>query len=204
VVQNILSKYKSGVASENNLGSLRTGADPYLAFIHVYTWGSNMSKARQGNVLADIVGFGVDPASNSDAMRGAERYIHYLHGVNPLQLVYLSNMGDYGAHKSVTRFFHTWFAHGSNWDAIGVSKWGPPAGFLVGGPNPSYTWDSCCPAGCSGRSCGPAQPSPPAGQPDQKSYKDFNDGWPLDSWSVSEPDVSYQSVYVRLLSKFVP
>jgi hypothetical protein len=32
---------------------------------------------------------------------------------------------------------------------------------------------------------GSAPPSPPAGQPAQKSYKDFNDSWPLNSWSVT-------------------
>jgi hypothetical protein len=36
-----------------------------------------------------------------------------------------------------------------------------------------------------------------------KSYKDFNDGWPVDSWQVTEPDLGYQAAYVRLLSKFV-
>ena len=35
------------------------------------------------------------------------------------------------------------------------------------------------------------------------SYLDFNDGWPLDSWSVTEPDDGYQAKYIRLLSKFV-
>jgi endoglucanase len=77
----------------------------------------------------------------------------------------------------------------------------------VGGPNPGYTWDGCCPSGCGSSAnnalCGPSQPSPPAGQPDQKSYKDFNDAWPLDSWSISEPDLGYQAQYVRLLSKFL-
>jgi hypothetical protein len=125
-----------------------------------------------------------------------------MHGVNPLSLVYLSNMGAFGAESSVTRFFHTWFSHGSRWDAAGVSQYGPPPGYLTGGPNPSYTWDSCCPSGCGGTSCGPSQPSPPAGQPPAKSYKDFNDGWPIDSWSISEPDLAYQARYVRLLSKF--
>ena len=45
--------------------------------------------------------------------------------------------------------------------------------------------------------------SPPKGQPPQKSYKDFNTNWPLDSWSVTEPDDGYQIAYIRLLSKFV-
>ncbi len=58
-------------------------------------------------------------------------------GVNPLQLCYLSNMGSYGAQKSVTRFFHSWYAKGSNWDAApGVSKYGPPPGYLTGERQP--------------------------------------------------------------------
>jgi hypothetical protein len=50
--------------------------------------------------------------------------------------------------------------------------------------------------------CGSAVLSPPAGQPDQKSYLDFNDNWPLDSWQITEPDAGYQAQWVRLLSKF--
>jgi endoglucanase len=207
VVANILSSYKGGVHGSAYLGALQSNPDPYLASLQVYTWGSNSVKSSQGNMFADVPVFNVDTSANADAMRAAERYVHYLHGVNPLELVYLSNMGGSGATKSITRFFHTWFAHGSMWDAQGVSKYGPPPGYLVGGPNPSYNWDGCCPSGCGSASnnaaCGNAPPSPPVGQPDQKSYKDFNDSWPLDSWEISEPDVGYQANYVRLLSKFV-
>jgi len=203
IARAIAQRYREGVESDANLGAHRRNADPYLAYVHTYTWGSNACKARQGAVFTDIATFGIDPGKNAEASRYAERYIHYLHGVNPLGLVYLSNMADFGASRSVTRFFHTWFAHGSNWDSVGTSKYGPPPGFLVGGPNPSYAWDSCCPGRCRWRSCGPAPLSPPAGQPPQKSYRDFNDAWPLNSWSVTEPDDAYQTAYIRLLSKFV-
>jgi hypothetical protein len=202
VAQKIVSTFKSAAQSGNNLGSVTANQDPYLAYLNSYVWGSNQVKADQGNLLYDVLTYNVDP-TNKDAARGAERYLHYIHGVNPLQLVYLSNMNDHGAAKSVTRFFHSWYAKGSLWDAFGVSMYGPPPGYLTGGPNPGYTWDGCCPNGCSGNSCGPSQPSPPTGQPDQKSYKDFNDNWPLDSWSVTEPDDGYQAKYIRLLSKFV-
>ena len=77
------------------------------------------------------------------------------------------------------------------------------AGYLPGGPNPSYTWDGCCPSGCSGVSCGGSQLSPPAGQPPQKAYLEFNDNWPIDSWSVTEPSDGYQAKYVHLLGHFV-
>jgi hypothetical protein len=77
----------------------------------------------------------------------------------------------------------------------------------VGGPNPSYTLDRCCPSSCSGLSdiskCDPALVTPPLGQPAMKSYRDFNGNWPQDSWSVSENSCGYQIAYIRLLSKFV-
>jgi len=203
VVQKIKSAYLSSLQSSSNLGAVQTPSDPYLAYLPQYFWGSNQIKSDQGNLLYDVVTFAIDAATSAQAAKGAERYIHYIHGVNPLQLVYLSNMGPTGASKSVTRFFHSWYATGSLWDAAGVSMYGPPPGYLTGGPNPSYTWDGCCPNGCSGYSCGAAPLSPPTGQPDQKSYADFNDGWPLDSWSVTEPDDGYQAKYLRLLSKFV-
>jgi hypothetical protein len=40
-------------------------------------------------------------------------------------------------------------------------------------------------------------------QPPEKSYKDINDDWPMDTWSISEPDNGYQIAYIRLLSKYV-
>jgi hypothetical protein len=207
VATSILSTFKSGVEGTGFFGAQTPNSDPYLADLGTYTWGSNQVKAGQGNMFTDVSVFNVDSASNAEATRYAEHYIHYVHGVNPLSLVYLSNMQGSGATKSVTRFFHTWFAHGSEWDAFGVSKYGPPPGYLVGGPNPGYTWDACCPAGCGSTAndmqCGSAPPSPPTGQPDQKSYKDYNDSYPLDSWQISEPDDGYQAQYIRLLSKFV-
>jgi len=203
VAQAINGGFKANIEGTSYFGQLHSNVDPYLAYLQAYVWGSNQTKGAQGNMFADVAAFGLDATATADATRYASRYVHYFHGVNPLQLVFLSNMGDYGAEKSVTRFFHTWFAHGSQWDAFGVSKYGPPPGYLTGGPNPGYTWDTCCPNNCSGNSCGAAQLSPPAGQPDQKSYLDFNDSWPLDSWSISEPDLGYQAQYVRLLSKFV-
>jgi len=203
VASSITSTFKSAVEGSNYFGVQAANTDPYLAQLQTYTWGSNQVKAGQGNMFMDLGSFGIDPAASAQATKYAARYVHYVDGVNPLGLVYLSNMGDHGAESSVTRFFHSWFAHGSDWDAFGVSKYGPPPGYLTGGPNPSYAWDSCCPSNCSGNSCGAAQLSPPAGQPDQKAYLDFNDSWPLDSWQVTEPDDGYQAQYIRLLSKFV-
>lgn len=197
----ILSAFSSTIASADNLGALAGDPDPYLSYVADYTWGSNAHKARTGCLLHDVITFSVDETKNADARRAAERYVHYLHGVNPLGLVYLSNMGESGAHKSVSTFFHSWFVDKSpQWDEVGVSTYGPPPGFLVGGPNPSYDWDAQCP----GHSLCPAErPSPPYGQPPMKSYADFNDGWPVNSWSVSENSNGYQVYYLRLLANFV-
>jgi hypothetical protein len=84
------------------------------------------------------------------------------------------------------------------WDRVGESTYGPPPGFLSGGPNPYYECgDTNDPA------CSPALVSPPLDQPPQKSYKDFNAVWPEGSWSISEPSDGYQVAYIRLLAKFV-
>jgi hypothetical protein len=108
----------------------------------------------------------------------------------------------------VNEFYHSWFTDGSaRWDRVGVSEFGPPPGFLAGGPNPGYDWDGCCPSSCGtpqiNAVCTGESINPPKGQPDQKSYKDFNTNWPLNSWSVTENSNGYQANYIRLLSKFV-
>ncbi|MGH7297557.1 MAG: glycoside hydrolase family 9 protein, partial [Polyangiaceae bacterium] len=207
VAREIDEHFKASVEGPRYFGALATPAsDPYLAYLQAYVWGSNQSKADQGNMFADVVTFGIDPSAGAAPTDYAARYVHYLHGVNPLGLAYLTNMSGSGAERSVTRMFHSWFAHGSQWDFVGGTSAGPPPGFLTGGPNPGYAWDRCCPSSCgvfNDSACGAAPPAPPSGQPPQKSYKDFNEGWPLDSWSVTEPDLAYQARYVRLLSKFV-
>lgn len=208
VVSAIRDAYTAGVTGGGNLGAITGNQDPYLAYLHDYTWGSNQTKAAKGNCFTAAVVHGLDSSKNADLTRAAARYIHYLHGVNPFSLVYLSNMNAHGAENSVNEFFHTWFADKSAvWDRVGASTYGPPPGYLAGGPNPSYDWDGCCPSGCGDATnnavCTSESISPPKGQPAQKSYKDFNTGWPLDSWSVTEPSDGYQVGYIRLLSKFV-
>ena len=201
----IVKAYAAGMSSADNFGAQQGKVDPYGAYLKDYTWGSNSTKSNQGSMFFDFATFGVDPSKDSDAKLAAERYIHYVHGVNPLGFVYLSNMFDYGAATGVTTFYHTWYGHGSAlWEKVGVSTYGPAPGFLTGGPNPSYAVDGCCAAGCgAGNSCTSEPLSPPLDQPPQKSYKDFNTNWPIDSWQVTENSDGYQVAYIRLLSKFV-
>ncbi|RYZ09927.1 MAG: LacI family transcriptional regulator [Myxococcales bacterium] len=197
----LVDAFANTIASADNLGALAGDPDPYLAHVADYTWGSNSHKARTGSLQYDVISFGIDAAKNAEARRAAERYLHYIHGVNPLGLVYLSNMGPSGAYKSAATFYHMWFVDKSpRWDEVGVSMYGPPPGFLVGGPNPSYSLDAVCPGNAA---CPAAPPSPPSGQPPQKSYASFNDNWPVNSWAVTENSNGYQVAYLRLLAKFV-
>ncbi len=210
VVNNIKAKYASAMNGEEVFGSIDANKDPYRAYLkdQDYTWGSNSTKASKGIIYVDMVHYNINTAKDDDAMNAAEDFVHYLHGVNPLNMVYLSNMYAYGADNGVNEFYHTWFSNGSaKWDRVGVSTYGPAPGFLTGGPNPGYDVDGCCATNSCGGSnalCNSENLTPPKGQPVQKAYKDFNTSWPLNSWSVTENSNGYQLNYIRLLSRFVP
>ncbi len=209
VVNDILNIYKSSMAnSGDNFPAYYGDQDPYRSHMSSYTWGSNNTKSKQGSMFYNLITFDVDASKEEDAHEAALNYIHYLHGANPLNMVYLSNMYEYGGENCVNEFYHTWFTDGSaKWDRVGESTYGPAPGFLVGGPNPSYNVDGCCPGNCGGSGnndkCDTSDLSPPLDQPDQKSYKDWNTSWPQNSWSVTENSCGYQVSYIRLLSKFV-
>ncbi len=209
VKDEIKNIYKNAIRNNgDNLPAWNSRKDPYMAFMGSYTWGSNGVKSLCGSEFYDVRTFNVDPSLDSTAEQAARAYINYIHGVNPLNFVYLSNMYGHGGDSGVNEFYHTWFENGSAlWDRVGTSVYGPPPGYLTGGPNPSYDWDGCCPSGCGSSSnnavCTSESISPPKGQPAQKSYKDFNTSWPLNSWSITEPSCGYQVSYIRLLSKFV-
>ncbi len=179
--------------------------DPYRAHVDGYWWGSNFNKAHRGEVYTQAIHAGIGQTRRMDYLNAAAGYVNYVHGVNPLNKVYLSNMGALGAENSVTQFYHNWFKDGSKWDEVGRSKYGPAPGFLVGGPNNGYERAECCNSVCGGEGakiCRMPIKSPPAGQPPAKSYADFNGGWPINSWSVTENSNGYQIAYIRLLSKF--
>lgn len=197
----IRNAYGSGMESEWFWGKVTGKADPYMAHIPDYVWGSNSIKSVEGSLYLDLLRFGIGSRSEAEVMRAAAGYVHYLHGVNPFGKVYLTNMYGLGATNSTNQIFHAWFTDGSaKWDDAKASTYGPPPGILVGGPNYNqWDWDARCP-GIS-PACGSARPSPPYGQPPQKSYKDFNDGWPLNSWPISENSNGYQVNYIRMLSR---
>jgi len=203
----IRADYQNILTGDNGVWPNITGqGQAYGAPVSSYYWGSNSVKSRQGSVFTQAALTKMEGASQTDYKNAGSHYLHYLHGVNPLGLVYLSNMERYGAEKSVSEFYHTWFVDGSkDYDSTHSSTYGPAPGFLVGGPNPTYERDICCETKCGGHGakiCKRPIMSPPHGQPPAKSYAEFNEGWPINSWSVTENSNSYQTDYIRLLSKY--
>lgn len=209
VAKDIEAQYVAALeTSARFLGATEAKADPYLAPLADYTWGSSRSKAAMGRMFALASAYAVPTPVAGAALDAAEGYIHYLHGVNPLGLVYLTTMQSAGAEHSARTLYHTWFAHGSRWEASTESSVGPPPGFVVGGPNPAYSIDACCADDPACFSSSNAQYctmdlSPPLDQPPMKSYLQFNEGWPANSWEVTENSNSYQVEYIRLLATLV-
>jgi endoglucanase len=151
-----------------------------------YHGGSNGVKASYGVSNIAIANLGIGDSVN--LRRKAESFLHNLHGVNPIGKAFLTNMYSWGAENPVNQMYHLWFADGTDYDHALTSPKGPPPGFLVGGPNKWVSVPSL---------------TPPYGQPNAKSYLDYNDPWPNNSWEVSEPHIQFQAAYVRLLSEII-
>ncbi|MFZ4506580.1 MAG: glycoside hydrolase family 9 protein [Fimbriimonas sp.] len=153
-----------------------------------YHWGSNYVRAAYGftALLAADYG-GVDAATKSRLRIRAAGMLHSFHGVNPLGMVYLSNMKQYGAELSASTIYH------ERYNTNSPLTNNPAPGYVVGGPNQSFTGTA-------------AAGSPSVDwlkkQPRAKAYADFNKGWPESSWEISEPAIYYQAMYIRLLSAF--
>lgn len=179
--------------------------DLYRAYMRKdsYHWGSNQPRANVGNVNQDVLRLGL--VGGKEARNVRERVsgiVNFFHGVNPMQLVYLSNMGPYGAERSVTEMFHTWFRDkDARWDSSVKSELGPAPGYLVGGPNKDY----CKDFDPKQHQCARSRLKK---QPPGKAYLDFNTEWDPKqehdkSWEITEPAIYYQSAYVKLLANFV-
>jgi hypothetical protein len=188
-----------------------TGAtDPYRAYMKDYTWGSSQIKMSFARLYQHLAKLGAGDNAGKAAV-AAEDYVHYLHGVNPLGMVYLTNMQRAGAEHSAKTIFHTWFADKSKWDEVSATSPGPAPGYLAGGPNNNgFGPDACCtaPQGDPAYKCYGSSDfalcslnwDPPMHQPQQKSYLDYNSGWPVGSWPITEPSTGYQAKYVLVVS----
>jgi endoglucanase len=211
----ILTKFVANMTTNlDQLPMVTNNKDAYRSPLKDYNWGSNQSKLLQARLYQLLALYDKDPATIAKADSAAIGYLHYIHGVNPLGLVYLTNMKSAGASHSVSTIFHNWFAHGTRWERSSDAMPGPPPGYLVGGPNPQYSKDKCCTAAIfsAGYRCFFSAAlslcnnsyAPPQAQPALKSYREFNDGWPANSWQVTEPSTGYQAHYINVLAKYVP
>ncbi len=206
----IKNAYRTSMNSNtfDNLPAYLAKTDAYRSHLpnQNFTWGSNTTKGRAGIMFTNMLVYNLDTTNNTNYRDAALGYLNYFHGVNPIAFTYLTNMSSYGAGNSVNEIYHAWFKDGSVlWDRVGTSTYGPPPGFVPGGPNPYYSLDGCCPSGCSPYNslCNPSLVTPPFSQPIQKSYKDWNTSWPQNSWTVTEPAIYTQASYARLLSNFL-
>ncbi len=179
VANAIISAYKSSIDSGNdNLPNFLAKNDAYRAFMGNYTFNSNHFVSYKALLFQNAIKYSLG-------------FLNYLHGVNPLNKVYLSNMGEEGAENSVSQIYHVWFGDGTVYDGLATGKIGPPPGFLVCGADQSYVADG-----------GNASLSPPANQPKEKSYLDFNTAADA-SWVNSEVAIYNQATYARLVEKFI-
>jgi len=188
----VLADKANDIKAGNQIYGFNPNDDLYRAFLHdtAYHWGSNNPRAQYGNTNVDAVTYDLDKGNNASYQTRAVEILHYFHGVNPFAMVYMSNMYSYGATRSANEVYHSWFWHGTKWSDSLTSECGPAPGYVPGGPNAQ-----------AGRDV-PSSLVPPVGQPPQKSYRDWNVGWPESSWVVAEPAIYYQSAYVKLLSRF--
>ena len=188
VVKQIREKLASSALSDHF--APKPEADLYRAWMEPtnYHWGSNTIRASWGVVSLFAAKNGTTKKQiQQNCLDRAADMLHSFHGVNPLGVVYLSNMGSYGAEHSLKYIYHERYGFGTAFSE------NPPPGYVVGGPNQSFGGKS--PAG---------KPSLDwvRSQPRGKAYADFNLGWPESSWELSEPAIYYQAIYVRLVAEF--
>ncbi len=151
-----------------------------------FHWGSNTVICENGQNVIDMDR--VTLTDNVTHYRGkALDVIHFIHGRNPLGKVFLSNMSKWGAENSVDEMYHGWFEQKTKWQSVKKSEFGPAPGYIVGGINRSYSASS---------TWLPKNPT-------MKMYRDGGEGFPINSWEVTEPMCAYQGSYIRLLANFV-
>ncbi|GAB4467168.1 MAG: hypothetical protein OHK0029_38940 [Armatimonadaceae bacterium] len=162
--------------------------DLYRAWMNkeAYHWGSNTVRASFGfNALLVAQTEGVSRSDRERLQQRARDLIHSFHGVNPLSMVYLTNMERYGAELSAKRIWHERF----NYNTPFADN--PPPGYVPGGANQQF-------GGQNGDRPGDVEWLKK--QPRAKRYADFNETWPKNSWEITENAIYYQAAYIRLLS----
>jgi len=184
-----------------------------------WSWGSNTSQSMYGANLAAAARFGIVGGYSEEQIAIlAQKYLHYILGLNPLNMVYMTNMAAYGGEHSSFQIYHGWFSYtggdGDNGNAdyngkptavteplypyytddTQTSTFGPAPGIVPGGPNWYY----------SGGYVIPNREYP------AYAYRDWSVGCGWDgsqclsaSWEITEPMCAYQGPFVLLVSFFM-
>ena len=207
----------------------------YRAYISekIVNWGHLQNRGVRGYDSYMLSEMNLAPELSYNLKENAANQLHYIHGVNPFNMTFLTNMYSAGASKSVKYMYHEWFM-----DVPGFGMASPP-GYLVGGPNVSphssygrphqsfeemlkqkdfshdpkqvITWGQTGPFADYNHFLLPCRLSPPENQPAMKSYLDTphyygkveNVYRGYMSYAWTEPMCAYQSTYIRLLACFV-
>jgi len=193
VVTNIRNS-KAGQNGTLSINDYNNNTDLYRSFMPdaQYHWNSHEVKSNAGLDNFDFAIFGINTAQTALYKEVGESYLHWFHGINPMGKVMLSNMHAYGGDSCVNEFYHSWFGNGTVWDNVFTSLYGPPPGYVPGGPNKDFSITTMI---------------PPAGQPPQKSYKEWNTGWNgtanENSWEITEAGIYTQAAYISLLVRVI-
>jgi len=187
IVTQIKTSLRNGI-EWNFTSATNQAADPYKGFMWSghYCWGSNSLKGNWGMLPLWGLQLNVNAGQAATYRRVAEEYLHYFHGRNPLSWTYITGMLPYGADKCPTQIYHAWLGDGFPLYDGASSTYGPAPGIIPGGANQYYTGGI----------------APPSGEPAMKAYKDWNTGWPEDSWEVTENSQGYSGPYVFLCAAF--
>ena len=189
IIHNVITRDLGNFASVLT-DDITSSTDAYRAHISSYDWGSNLRKAQTGTLFQSVERYNLPITKHTldNYKNTAMGYVHYFHGVNPLFLTYLTNMSVWGAEKSLTTIYHTWFNDDiPKWDEVSETTYGPPPGYITVGANQNYTGDN----------------SIIKLQPPQKAYYQFNtNGNSAISWEITEPQVRIQASYIRMLSHY--
>ncbi|HEY3234833.1 MAG TPA: glycoside hydrolase family 9 protein, partial [Polyangiaceae bacterium] len=179
-------------------------------------WGSNRNASTYGANLLIAARFGILGSHTREEVEDqGQRYLHYMLGLNPKNMVYLTNMAAYGGEHSSFQVFHNWFSftvgdgergnvkynglpasvtepqYPYYCDDSQTSQYGPAPGLVPGGPNLAY----------SGTFTIPNRKYP------AYAYRDWSVacGWTgsacgSSSWEITEPANGYQGPFVLLAS----
>jgi len=184
-----------------------------------YHWGSNTPRATYGLFLLKAAQLNETGSYTADDCRKhAQNFLHFFHGQNALNMMYLSNMGSAGGEHSSFQFYHAWFGDSASTfsrnnfmgkpssvvepdypyykgtDNHGVndnkaSTYGPAPGFVPGGPNASYSGTAIPPGNATYYN---------------RYYRDWADQtvWTAVTWEITENSIGYQGPYVALAAYF--